>query len=77
MALSQEQIRRLKRGQALRVVKEQGQGDNHLIAKALVLGRGTAGCSLKVIEILSKGEAHPATVGRVLTGTFAELELIV
>lgn len=77
MALSQEQIKKLKRGQTLRVVKQQGQGDHHLIAKGFVLGTGTAGCSLKVTEILSKGKAHHATDGRVLTATFAELELLV
>ena len=77
MALSSEQIRKLKRGQTLWVVKEQGQGDNHLVAKGFILGTGTAGCSLKVTEILSKGKAHHATDGRVLTATFAELELLV
>jgi hypothetical protein len=77
VALSSEQIRKLKRGQTLWVVKEQGQGDNHLIAKGFILGTGTAGCSLKVTEILSIGDAHPKTHGKVVKATFAELELLV
>jgi hypothetical protein len=77
VALSRDEIKKLKRGQTLRVVKEQGQGDNHLVAKGFILGTGTVGCSLKVTEVLSIGDACPETHGRVVKATFAELELLV
>ncbi|MCX6705235.1 MAG: hypothetical protein NT162_02760 [Candidatus Woesebacteria bacterium] len=77
MALTIQQIRKLKKGQSLRVIKQKGRGDYHLDAKAVILGVGTAGCSLKVVEIISKGRAHPATDGKRLVATFADLEVLV
>lgn len=77
MALTIQQIRKLKKGQPLRVITQQGRGDYHLDAKVQVTGIGTAGCSFSVIEILSKGQAHPATDGKRLVATFADLEVLV
>ena len=75
MALSQDEIRKLKRNDVLVVIKQGGKGGMHFVGRARVLGKGTIGCCLLGLTTLSKGDAHPATDGQRFKAFHTELSL--
>lgn len=75
MALTIDQVGKLKRGHVLWVIKQRGRGGMHFVGTARVIGIGTIGCCLLGLTTLSKGDAHPATDGKRFKAFHTELSL--
>jgi len=76
MALTSAQINKLEEGQTLKYIDKSESGDFDLEARVKVLGIGLTGCSVEVIEILSKGPSNMTCDGDQMAVTFAELKVL-
>jgi hypothetical protein len=71
MALTQDEVRKLKKDDVLWVIKQKGKGRRHFVGTAQVIG--IVGCCLLGLSTLSKGDAYPTTDGRHFVARFSEL----
>jgi hypothetical protein len=76
MALTQEQIEKLKEDDSLRCTTHTGYGKNHIDANVKVVAIGPHGLSVEVIEVFSKGKDNKNCEGARFFATFDELSVL-
>jgi hypothetical protein len=76
MAITQEQVEKLKKGDTLRYTTHTGYGKDHIDAKVTVMSIGSLCLLVKVVEVFSKGEANRICDGGTAIAIFDQLSVL-